>query len=85
MGEGATRNNADKSVLLQKLGADFLTLLDAVSIARSRAHIRRFYPKVAEEIGGFPQRAGPENLYPATDSRGEPHMTTCTRGLETSG
>ena len=62
---------ADKAVLLQKLGTDFLVLLDAVSIARSRAHIRRFYPKVTEEIGGFPQRARPENLHPATDSKGE--------------
>ena len=62
---------ADKAGLLQKLGTDFLVLLDAVSIARSRAHIRRFYPKVTEEIGGFPQRARPTNLHPATDSEGE--------------
>ena len=61
---------ADKSALLEKLGADFLTLLDAVTIARSRGHVRRFYPKVTEEIGGFPQRARPENLHPLTDSQG---------------
>ena len=65
------KEKADKAVLLQKLGADFLVLLDAVSIARSRAHIRRFYPKVAAEIGGFPHRAKPKNLHPATDSKGE--------------
>ena len=59
---------ADKSALLERLGADFLALLDAVTIARSRDHLRRFYPKVTADIGGFPQRTKPENLYPATDS-----------------
>ena len=61
---------ADKSALLERLGADFLALLDAVTIARSRDHLRRFYPKVTAEIGGFPQRTKPENLHPGTDSGG---------------
>ena len=61
----------DKNNLIEKLGADFLALLDAVTIARSRDHVRRFYPKVTEEIGGFPQRAKPQNLHPVTDSEGE--------------
>lgn len=61
----------DKSTLLEKLGADFLALLDAVSFARSREHVRRYYPEVAKAIGGFPQRGQPRNLYPATDSKGE--------------
>ena len=60
---------ADKSALLERLGADFLALLDAITIARSRDHLRRFYPKVTAEIGGFPQRTKPENLHPATDSQ----------------
>ena len=62
---------ADKAALIEKLGADFLTLLDAVTIARSRDHLRRFYPAVTERIGGFPHRAKPENLYPPTDGEGE--------------
>ena len=62
---------ADKATLIEKLGADFLTLLDAVTIARSRDHLRRFYPAVTERIGGFPHRAKPENLYPPTDGEGE--------------
>ena len=62
--------NQDKAVLLEKLGGDFLTLLDAVSFARSREHIRRYYPKVAKDIGGFPERAKPENIYSETDSEG---------------
>ena len=60
----------DKAALLEKLGADFLALLDAVSIARSRDHVRRYYPEVMEAIGGFPQRARPRNLHPPTDSGG---------------
>ena len=61
----------DKARLLERLGADFLALLDAVSIARSRDHVRRFYPEVETRIGGFPERARPVNLHPPTDSEGE--------------
>ena len=60
----------DKAALLEKLGADFLSLLDAVSFARSRDHIRRHYPEVTAAVGGFPVRAQPLNLHPATDSKG---------------
>ena len=60
----------DKAALLERLGADFLSLLDAVSFARSRDHIRRYYPEVETAIGGFPDRAQPLNLYPRTDSKG---------------
>lgn len=66
-----SEGSADKADLLERLGADFLTLLDAVTIARSRNHIQRFYPDVMEQIGGFPRRAKPENLYPPTDGAGE--------------
>ena len=62
---------ADKGMLVEKLGADFLALLDAVTIARSRDHLRRFYPAVTERIGGFPERAKPRNENPPTDSDGE--------------
>ena len=62
---------ASKESLLASLGADFLTLLDAVTIARSREHIRRYYPQVVKKIGGFPTRARPRNLYPPTDSQGK--------------
>ncbi len=61
----------DKGALLERLGADFLALLDAVTIARSRSHIRRYYPEVEKKIGGFPERAKPKNLHPPSDSRGE--------------
>ena len=60
----------NKAALLERLGADFLSLLDAVSFARSRDHIRRYYPEVTAAIGGFPERAQPLNLHPQTDSKG---------------
>ena len=60
----------DKAALIERLGADFLALLDAVTIARSRAHLRRFYPRTTAEIGGFPRRAAPRNLHPPTDRDG---------------
>ena len=62
---------AGKGALIEKLGADFLALLDAVTIARSRDHLRRFYPAQTEKIGGFPNRAKPENLHPPSDAMGE--------------
>ena len=58
MGEGGQR---DKAALLETMGSDFLAVLDAVTIARSRQHIRDHYPAVEEQIGGFPQRARPKN------------------------
>ena len=66
-----SENGASKDSLLASLGADFLALLDAVTIARSRDHIRRYYPQVERRIGGFPKRAKPKNLHPPTDSQGE--------------
>ena len=60
-----------KDDLIDKLGSDFLSLLDAITIARSRAHIHTYYPQVEQEIGGFPERLRPENLHPPTDSKGE--------------
>ena len=66
--DGGTR---DKAVLLERLGADFLAVLDAVTIARSRHHIRTYYPDFEKEHGAFPERARPKNLHPPTDTRGK--------------
>lgn len=66
--DGGTR---DKAVLLERLGADFLAVLDAVTIARSRHHIRTYYPDFEKKHGAFPERAKPINLHPPTDTRGQ--------------
>jgi len=59
-----------KRELLESLGPDLLSLLDGVSIARSRKHIAEHYPGLMREIGGFPKREKPENLHPPTDLQG---------------
>ena len=61
----------DKVALLENLGSDFLVLLDEVSFARSREHLKRYYKDEMDAVGGFPQRTKPENLHPPTDSQGK--------------
>jgi hypothetical protein len=50
------------AALLEKLDFDFFKVLDSVTIARSRKHIRQFYDRKA--IGDFPERLKPLNYYP---------------------
>ena len=69
--EQRRRSRRDKAQLLERLGPDFLRLLDGVSIARSRRHITQFYAEEMARIGRFPQHASPVNEYPQTDLRGE--------------
>ncbi len=57
--------------LLQKLGAEFFRLLDAVSISRSRRQIERFYAQEMDNIGHFPEHNDPGNHYPPTDLLGQ--------------
>lgn len=61
----------DKSKLLESLGADFLRLLDGVSISRSRRQIQKFYEAEMDRVGHFPEHEVPINRYPATDLKGE--------------
>lgn len=52
--------------ILEMLDFNFFTLLDAVTIARSRKHIRAFYD--TSDIGNFPKRLPPISLRePLTD------------------
>lgn len=48
--------------LLKRLDFDFFKVLDSVTIARSRKHIREFYN--SSDIGDFPERLKPRNYYP---------------------
>ena len=68
---GARQGRRDKAKLLESLGADFLRLQDAVSIARSRRQIKTFYADEMARIGRFPEHAAPDNRYPPTDLDGE--------------
>ena len=56
----------DKSTLLENLGADFLRLLDGVSISRSRRQIERFY---ADDLKEMCMCASPRATHPKTSIR----------------
>lgn len=51
------------------MNLDYFKLLDTVTIARSRKHIQKYYN--IEEIGSFPDRLIPQNIYPDIDIKEE--------------
>ena len=51
--------------LLERLDSSFFKLLDELTIARSRKHIKSFYK--IETIGKFPERNKPHSVYPEID------------------
>ncbi len=53
--------------LMERLDSSFFKLLDELTIARSRKHIRRYYD--LKEIGEFPRREKPLAVYPAIDTK----------------
>lgn len=53
--------------LIEKLDTSFFKLLDELTIARSRKHIKNFY-KAEAEIGKFPERLKPDAIYPSIDT-----------------
>ncbi|HVA63918.1 MAG TPA: SNF2-related protein [Terriglobales bacterium] len=57
------------SRLVEMLGFDYFTLLDLVTLARSRKHIERYYGTA--ETGRFPERLRPINHKPDVDRAGE--------------
>ena len=52
--------------LLERLDSAFFKLLDEMTIARSRKHIKSFYN--IEAMGKFPERNKPHSVYPDIDS-----------------
>ena len=57
------------SRLVDMLGFDYFTLLDRLTIARSRRHLEKYYAD--HEMGQFPQRLKPINVKPDVDTDGE--------------
>ncbi|MEK6409601.1 MAG: helicase-related protein [Acidobacteriota bacterium] len=57
------------SRLIEMLGFDYFTLLDLLTIARSRKHIEKYYG--IAETGRFPDRLKPINIKADVDSAGE--------------
>jgi len=57
------------SRLIEMLGFDYFTLLDLLTIARSRKHIEKYYGTA--ETGSFPDRLKPINIKADVDLAGE--------------
>lgn len=57
--------------LVEMLGFDYFTLLDQLTIARSRKHIEKYYG--TSETGRFPERLKPINIKSDVDLAGEFH------------
>ena len=60
----------DARELIDKLSASFFTLLDELTIARSRKHIQRYYRASLKQIGQFPKRQKPRSMYSDIDLKG---------------
>jgi superfamily II DNA or RNA helicase len=60
----------DARDLTDRLGASFFTLLDELTIARSRKHIKRYYSSSLEQIGQFPKRKKPISIVSDIDLKG---------------
>lgn len=67
------KNSSDHKTkdLLERFSSAFFKLLDALTIARSRKHIQRYYQASIAELGGFPKREKPVSLYPSIDLKEE--------------
>ena len=62
------RKNPGRTVkqLIERLDSSFFKMLDELTIARSRKHIKNFY-KAEVEVGKFPERLKPLAIYPGID------------------
>ena len=60
----------DTQALLERLDGELFTLLDALTIARSRKHIQTYYADTIAALGGFPTRAKPISISPPIDLKG---------------
>jgi len=63
------RRSSDRDVreLMERLPVGFFTLLDELTIARSRKHIQKHYKAAMAQVGQFPTRKKPESVFSAID------------------
>lgn len=61
--------NRTTATLLDSMSFDYFKLLDIVTIARSRKHIEKYYG--TSDIGQFPSRLPPKNIYADIDLSSE--------------
>jgi len=67
----AEQDDKTQEKLLSSLNASFFILLDELTIARSRKHIKKYYKESIEKIGAFPKRHKPESEYSKIDTKDE--------------
>ncbi|MDH0202248.1 hypothetical protein N7337_15285, partial [Comamonas aquatica] len=60
----------DARELMDRLPAGFFTLLDELTIARSRKHIKKYYRASMAQIGHFPKRKKPDSIFSEIDLKG---------------
>jgi len=60
----------DARELMDRLPAGFFTLLDELTIARSRKHIKKYYRSSLAQIGEFPRRKKPLSIFSEIDLKG---------------
>ena len=60
----------DARDLMDRLSAGFFTLLDELTIARSRKHIQKYYRASLAQIGQFPKRKKPGSVFSEIDLKG---------------
>lgn len=66
------RRSSDRDArdLMDRLPASFFTLLDELTIARSRNHIKKYYSASLDKIGRFPKRKKPVSIFTDIDLKG---------------
>jgi SNF2 family DNA or RNA helicase len=63
-----TEKERTTETFVDMMNMDYFTILDTLTIARSRKHIEKYYD--IEEIGSFPDRLKPLNKYSKIDENG---------------
>ncbi len=71
----------DTDTFVDMMDLDYFKLLDTITIARSRKHIEKYYS--LDEIGKFPSRRVPKNIYPQIDMMHEfPSISEVNRTIK---
>lgn len=63
-------DHRNASTLMDRLSAGFFSLLDELTIARSRKHIEKYYRASMAQIGHFPERQKPQSIFSEIDLKG---------------
>ena len=67
--EWARKDKRSGAQLVESIDSGFFSLLDGLSIARSRKQIQRYYEKDMSRLGSFPHRVPPESVHSYIDSK----------------